>query len=96
MIWKDKECLHLVLMKEPFQRILNGDKIIEYRDTTPYWDKRLMDKDIKWIYFQYAYHKNPSYMVVKCLKKERLDRWNLHLGEIFEKRVIHLKKSEVE
>ena len=24
MIWRDKECLHLVLMKDPFERIAKG------------------------------------------------------------------------
>ena len=90
MIWKDKECLHLVLMKEPFQRILNGDKIIEYRDATPYWDKRLMDKDIKWIYFQYAYHKNPTHMVVEVTDVKITDRWEMHLGKI-----IHLENKHL-
>ena len=47
MIWKDKEVLHLVLMRDPFERIMNGTKPIEYRDNTPYWTKRLKDKDIK-------------------------------------------------
>ena len=95
MIWEGKEALHLVLMRDPFERILNGDKLIEYRDTTPYWDKRLMNKDIKWIYFRYAYHKNPSYMVVECIKKERLDRWNLHLGHIYEKYLFHINKKHL-
>ena len=46
MIWRDKEVLHLVLMRDPFERIMNGTKPIEYRDNTPYWTKRLKDKDI--------------------------------------------------
>ena len=44
MIWKDKEVLHLVLMRDPFERIMNGTKPIEYRDNTPYWYKRLNNK----------------------------------------------------
>ena len=47
MIWRDKEVLHLVLMRDPFERIMNGTKPIEYRDNTPYWYKRLNNKDIK-------------------------------------------------
>ena len=66
MKWQDKEVLHLVLMRDPFERIMNGTKPVEYRDNTPYWYKRLNDKDIKYIYFQYAYHKNPTHMVVEC------------------------------
>ena len=26
VIWKDKEVLHLVLMRDPFERIMNGTK----------------------------------------------------------------------
>ena len=53
MIWEGKEVLHLVLMKDPFERIMNGTKTIEYRDRTDYWNRRLYGKNIKWIYFQY-------------------------------------------
>ena len=41
MIWKYKECLHLVLMKDPFERIARGEKVIEYREKTDYWNRRL-------------------------------------------------------
>ena len=54
MIWRDKEVLHLVLMKDPFERIARGVKKIEYRDKTDYWNRRLFGKDIKHIFFQYA------------------------------------------
>ena len=33
--------LHLNLYRKYFDAILNGDKVIEYRDITPYWSKRL-------------------------------------------------------
>ena len=49
MIWKDKECLHLVLMKDPFERIAKGIKKIEDRDKTDYWNRRLWGKDIRYI-----------------------------------------------
>ena len=77
-------------MKDPFERIMNGVKRIEYRDNTPYWTKHLKDKDIKYIYFQYAYHKNPTHMVVECTNKVLTDRWELHLGEI-----IHLHNNHI-
>ena len=82
MIWEGKECLHLVLMKDPFERIAKGDKVIEYRDRTDYWNRRLFGKDIKWIFFQYAYHKNPTHMLVEVTDVKITDRWELHLGDI--------------
>ena len=77
-------------MRDPYERIMNGDKVIEYRDNTPYWTKRLKDNHIKYIYFQYAYHKNPTHMVVECTNKVLTDRWELHLGEI-----IHLHNNHI-
>ena len=93
MIWKDKEVLHLVLMKDPFVRIANGVKRIEYRDKTDYWNRRLFGKDIRYIFFQYAYHKNPTHMVVQCTKVELTDRWELHLGQIIYLENNHLIKE---
>ena len=91
MIWEGKEVLHLVLMKDPFQRIMNGSKKIEYRDRTDYWNRRLYGKDIKLIYFQYAYHKNPTHMVVECTDVQITDRWELHLGKI-----VHLYNNHLD
>tara|TARA_B100000029_G_C17595518_1_gene963995 strand:- start:3105 stop:3389 length:285 start_codon:yes stop_codon:yes gene_type:complete len=90
MIWEGKEVLHLVLMKDPFVRIMNGSKKIEYRDRTDYWNRRLHGKDIKLIFFQYAYHKNPTHMVVECNEVKIKDRWELHLGNI-----IHLDNRHI-
>ncbi len=91
MKWKNKECLHLVLMRDPFERIAKGVKLIEYRDKTNYWEKRLKDKEINYIFFQYAYHKNPTHMVVEVIKKKLTDRWELHLGKI-----IHFDNRHIE
>ena len=62
---------------------MNGTKVVEYRDNTPYWFKRLNDKDIKYIYFQYAYHKNPTH---GC----RISKRNSHDGRNFTGKIIHL------
>ena len=93
MIWRDKEVLHLVLMKDPFVRIANGVKRIEYRDKTNYWNRRLFGKEIKYIFFQYAYHKNPTHMVVECTDVQLTDRWELHLGKIIYLYNEHLKEE---
>ena len=60
--------LHLNLYRKYFDAIVNKTKTIEYRDRTDYWNRRLHGKDIKLIFFQYAYHKNPTHMVVECNK----------------------------
>ena len=78
-------------MKDPFVRIAKGIKRIEYRDKTDYWNRRLFGKDIRYIFFQYAYHKNPTHMVVECIGVQLKDRWELHLGEI-----IHFDNRHIE
>ena len=91
MIWRDKEVLHLVLERRWFLEIANGFKTTEFRDDTPYWEKRLDGKDIEWIYFQYAYFKPSTFMVVECTSKRRRNgRWELGLGKIVELENNHL------
>jgi len=46
---------------------------------------------IKLIYFQYAYHKNPTHMVVECTNVQITDRWELHLGKI-----VHLYNNHLD
>ena len=63
MIWEGKEVLHLVLMKDPFERIMNGSKKIEYRDRTDYWKKRIEHKEYDVIKFRNGYAKNAPTML---------------------------------
>ena len=32
----------MIVVKEVWDRIVSGDKVIEYRERTDYWDKRIM------------------------------------------------------
>ena len=36
--------LYLIVYKDIFERIMSDEKVIEYRECTKYWDKRLKDK----------------------------------------------------
>jgi len=36
-----KDTLYLIVVKEVWDRIVKGNKIIEYRERTDYWDKRI-------------------------------------------------------
>ena len=49
--------LHLNLYRKYFDAILNGDKVIEYRDITPYWSKRLEGRHYDFIQFRNGYAK---------------------------------------
>ena len=44
--------LHLVLKRKYFERIHNKTKKTEYRDFTPYWQKRIEGKHYTHIKFQ--------------------------------------------
>ena len=37
--------LYLIVVKEVWDRIVSGDKTIEYRDCGEYWDKRIKDRE---------------------------------------------------
>ena len=41
--------LYLIVYKEVINRIFSGEKIIEYRECTKYWDKRLKDKEYRFM-----------------------------------------------
>ncbi|MDE2026696.1 MAG: ASCH domain-containing protein, partial [Patescibacteria group bacterium] len=62
--------LHLILKKEWFDKIKSGEKKIEYRLATPFWEKRLWKKDFATITFQLGYSKNAPRIKKKWLKTE--------------------------
>ena len=81
--------LHLVLKRKYFERIYNKTKKVEYRDLTPYWSRRLEDKNFTHIKFQLAYSKNPPTMLVEILDRNIVDYKNkksyaFDLGKIIE------------
>ena len=39
------DTLYLIVVKEVWDRIVSGDKTIEYRERTDYWDKRIGDRE---------------------------------------------------
>ena len=41
--------LYLIVYKEVINRIFSGEKTIEYRECTKYWDKRLKDKEYRFM-----------------------------------------------
>ncbi len=48
-IAKDNDTLYLIVVKEVWDRIVKGDKVIEYRERTKYWDKRILNKPYKYV-----------------------------------------------
>jgi len=60
-----KKVLHLNLYRKYFDQILKKEKIIEYRDITPYWSKRLEGRHYDVIKFRNGYRKDAPEMVVE-------------------------------
>ena len=44
-----RDTLYLIVIKEVWDRIISGDKTIEYRERTDYWDKRIHNRDYKYV-----------------------------------------------
>jgi len=41
--------LYLIVIKEVWDRIISGTKVVEYREQTDYWNKRIGDRQYKYI-----------------------------------------------
>ena len=44
-----KNMLYLIVYKEVMERIFSGEKLIEYRECTKYWKKRIEDKEYRFM-----------------------------------------------
>ena len=41
--------LYLIVIKEVWDRIVSGNKVVEYREVTDYWTKRIHNRDYKYM-----------------------------------------------
>jgi len=44
-----QDTLYLIVIKEVWDRIVSGDKRIEYRERTDYWDKRINGREYQYM-----------------------------------------------
>jgi len=64
--------LHLTLKRKWFDLIASGEKIHEFRECKPYWEKRLLHgvdgvpNEYDEVHFRNGYAKNAPFMRVKC------------------------------
>tara|TARA_X000000368_G_scaffold29673_1_gene22220 strand:+ start:1341 stop:1655 length:315 start_codon:yes stop_codon:yes gene_type:complete len=49
MVVVKNDTLYLIVVKEVWDRIISGEKTIEYRERTDYWDKRIHNRDYKYV-----------------------------------------------
>ena len=52
--------LHLVLKKCWFDKIVSGEKTSEYRECSPYWNKRLSNRQYDTVVFHNGYTNNTA------------------------------------
>ena len=58
--------LYLIVYKEVINRIFSGEKTIEYRECTKYWDKRLKDKEYRFMRITNGYgNETRPYILMK-------------------------------
>ena len=80
-----KKVLHLNLYRKYFDQILKKEKIIEYRDITPYWSKRLEGRHYDVIKFRNGYRKDAPEMIVEYKGMYIKDsEYAIELGNILE------------
>ena len=76
------EVLDLNFLELKYLRVF-AKKIIEYRDKTDYWKKRIEDREYKYIKFRNGYAKDAPTMLVEYLGYEDGgERYELKLGKI--------------
>lgn len=78
------EILHLNLYKEYFDLIAKGKKKTEYRDITPYWQKRIENRQYDEINFRNGYRKDAPFVRVEYLGYKKRKYYELKLGKILE------------
>jgi len=79
----DMVLLRLTLHREHFAAILDGSKVIEYREKKDYWEKRLKSQPYTHIHFRNGYQTIAPEMTVKLKRLvETDDYYELHLGDI--------------
>jgi len=81
--------LHLTLHRKWFEEIVSGRKREEYRDLTPYWERRIEGRHYDEIHFRNGYRKGAPLARVRYLgwkrgEVEGTPVYILALGDILE------------
>ena len=77
--------LHLNLYRKYFDQIARKHKVVEYRDITPYWSKRLEGRHYDVIKFRNGYAKDAPEMIVEYKGMYTTSsQYAIVLGEIIE------------
>lgn len=80
---EQNQILHLTLFKEYFYKIINGKKVVEYREQKSYWNKKfLKNRNYRFVKFRNGYNKDAPEMLVEILFIKPTDCWEIHLGKV--------------
>lgn len=90
----------LILKKIWFDQIEDRTKGSEYRDNTPFWRKRLLEKKVTQVMFQLGYSSERR-MIAEVLEVKEIERngkptIELVLGTIFDEKTYNDSISELE
>ena len=83
--------LFLIMQKVWFDAIENGSKIEEYRDNTPFYQSRLLNKsktafkNYNTVILQVGYNSDARRMIVEVEKISLKRDFTIHLGKILER-----------
>ena len=77
------------MYREYFDQILREHKVVEFRDITPYWSKRLEGRHYDIIKFRNGYRKNAPEMIVEfkgmgTVTFQTTPTYAIELGKILE------------
>ena len=79
--------LYLIGVKEVWDRIVSGDKTIEYRDCGEYWDKRIKDKEYKYMRITNGYgnltrpYRLYKYQGYEVVERDEKDHYAISIAE---------------
>ena len=86
------ETLHLNLHRKYFADIAAKVKRVEYRKRTPYWKKRLENRDHKFIQFRNGYATLAPEMLVEFRSVKKIRKWGEPHYAIDLGRIVKIKR----
>lgn len=84
--------LHLNLHREYFVQIAAGTKRIEYREQTPYWNRRLEGREYDVIQFRNGYATKAPEMQVEFCGMSKVRKWGGRYYAIRLGRILKIKR----
>ena len=67
------DTLYLIVTKDVWDRIVSGSKVVEYREVTDYWTKRILNRDYKYMRITNGYgNKTRPYRLYKYVGATRV------------------------